>query len=164
MSGWRRCRCSTVRAKPSPGIVSSLQPQNLRLRRAIRNREAASEHPLFPALFDPQTAGGLLAAVPEQEAAACLADLRAAGYERAAVIGAVTPLSDALEPVVLDLFDGRPASPAPLADSDKVALQDRLRHPAEAMSALVDFRVWRLVCALSRAQLVRSLIERTERV
>ena len=46
------------------GIFSSLQPQNVRLRRAIRELETVAKHPLYPLLFDPQTAGGLLAAVP----------------------------------------------------------------------------------------------------
>jgi selenide,water dikinase len=45
------------------GIFSSLQPQNVRLRRAIRNLDEAARHPLYPMLFDPQTAGGLLASV-----------------------------------------------------------------------------------------------------
>jgi selenide,water dikinase len=40
------------------GIFSSLQPQNVRLRRAIRNLDEAACHPLYPMLFDPQTAGG----------------------------------------------------------------------------------------------------------
>ncbi|WP_088346660.1 MULTISPECIES: selenide, water dikinase SelD [Rhodomicrobium] len=71
------------------GIVSSLQPENLRLRRAIAEG-GARDHPLFPLLFDPQTAGGLLAAVPAGQAEACRADLIAAGYDRAAIIGTVT--------------------------------------------------------------------------
>jgi hypothetical protein len=65
---------------------------------------------------------------------------------------------------VIDLFEGRPASPAPFADSDEVALQDRLRHPAVAINALDGLRVRRLICALSCAQLVRSSIRRTEQV
>ncbi len=64
------------------GIFSSLQPQNVRLRRAIRNLDAAARHPLYPLLFDPQTAGGLLAAVPASEAEACVAALRADGLCR----------------------------------------------------------------------------------
>ena len=46
------------------GITSSLQPQNLRLRHAVRDRDGAADDPRWPLLFDPQTAGGLLASVP----------------------------------------------------------------------------------------------------
>lgn len=83
------------------GIFSSLQPQNVRLRRAIRDVEAASRHPLYPLLFDPQTAGGLLAGVPRARARACTLELKAAGYAHAASIGSVLPQGDALEPVIL---------------------------------------------------------------
>ncbi len=75
------------------GIYSSLQPQNLRLRRAIANHEAAAVDPRFPALFDPQTAGGLLAALPAARAAEACAALIAAGYAGAVVIGRVTARS-----------------------------------------------------------------------
>jgi selenide, water dikinase len=85
------------------GIFSSLQPQNLRLRRAIRDIETAAGHPSYPLLFDPQTAGGLLAAVPLAEAERCVAALRADGYAAAAVIGLVSERSAVLEPVTLDL-------------------------------------------------------------
>jgi selenide,water dikinase len=85
------------------GIFSSLQPQNVRLRRAIREVETVARHPLYPLLFDPQTAGGLLAAVPRGAAARCVAALRAAGYGDADVIGFVTERSAALEPVMIDL-------------------------------------------------------------
>jgi selenide, water dikinase len=85
------------------GIFSSLQPQNVRLRRAIRDVAAASTHPLYPLLFDPQTAGGLVASVPGSNAEACIAALQAAGYANAAVIGFVTERSTALEPITLDL-------------------------------------------------------------
>jgi selenide,water dikinase len=44
------------------GIFSSLQPQNIRLRRAIRNGpNGARESEILPLIFDPQTAGGLMA-------------------------------------------------------------------------------------------------------
>jgi selenide, water dikinase len=46
------------------GIVSSLQTQNLQAAQAIANADAYAHHPTYPLLFDPQTAGGLLAAVP----------------------------------------------------------------------------------------------------
>ena len=85
------------------GIFSSLQPQNVRLRRAIREVETVARHPLYSLLFDPQTAGGLLAAVPLDEALRCVAALRAANYADADVIGFVTERSGALEPVAVDL-------------------------------------------------------------
>jgi selenide,water dikinase len=89
------------------GIFSSLQPQNVRLRRAIRELETVAKHPRYPLLFDPQTAGGLLAAVPLGEAASCVAALRAANYVSAAVVGFVTERSATLDPVTLDLTGER---------------------------------------------------------
>jgi selenide, water dikinase len=95
------------------GIFSSLQPQNVRLRRAIRNIDAASKHPLYPALFDPQTAGGLLAAVPAAKAEACVAALRDAGYPTTAIIGEVQPRSDALESMTIQVTAAAPVSAIP---------------------------------------------------
>ncbi len=83
------------------GILSSLQPANTRLRRALRNQEEALHHPNYPLLFDPQTAGGLLASVPETSVEACLAALHALGYLHAARIGRVLQQGDALEPIRL---------------------------------------------------------------
>jgi selenide,water dikinase len=83
------------------GIVSSLQPANVRLRRALRNQEDFIHHPRYPLLFDPQTAGGLLATVPADQVQACVAKLRAAGYVHTAIIGRILPMGEALEPVVL---------------------------------------------------------------
>jgi selenide, water dikinase len=81
------------------GVFSSLQPQNVRLRRAIHNLDGIGAHPDYPLLFDPQTAGGLLAAVPRTRAEACVAELRRAGYAGAAVIGVVGKRSDRLAPI-----------------------------------------------------------------
>jgi selenide,water dikinase len=83
------------------GILSSLQPANVRLRRALRNQEAAVKHPNYPLMFDPQTAGGLLASVPAGEAEACIAALRDLGYSKTVAIGRITVQGDALEPIVL---------------------------------------------------------------
>ncbi|MBT7249079.1 MAG: selenide, water dikinase SelD [Rhodospirillaceae bacterium] len=83
------------------GILSSLQPANVRLRRAIRNMEDATKSPLYPLMFDPQTSGGLLASLPAANADACLAALKAAGYGHACVIGTVSAESEHLEPVTL---------------------------------------------------------------
>lgn len=81
------------------GIFSSLQPQNLRLRRAVRDLEQSARHPHFPLLFDPQTAGGLLAGVPTKRAGACVAELRRLGYPAAAVIGHIEAAGEAAAPI-----------------------------------------------------------------
>ena len=81
------------------GILSSLQPANLRLRRAIHNIEKAAKHPVFPLLFDPQTAGGLLAGVPEEQVDACVTELKQSGYADTKIIGTIKALSDELAPI-----------------------------------------------------------------
>jgi selenide,water dikinase len=83
------------------GVASSLLPQNLRLREAIRASAVAETLELFPLLFDPQTAGGLLAGVPADRTEACVAALREAGYTETAVIGAVRARADGAPPVTL---------------------------------------------------------------
>ena len=83
------------------GIFSSLQPQNLRLRRAIRDAENVSKDTRYPLIFDPQTSGGLLAGVPAEQAEACVTALRELGYAQTAIIGRVLPESNRLEPVRL---------------------------------------------------------------
>lgn len=85
------------------GIVSSLQPQNVRLRRAIANLDEAGRDPRYPLIFDPQTSGGLLATLPAENAEACITELKSLGYTRTAVIGEVLPKSDRLEPVTIKL-------------------------------------------------------------
>lgn len=87
----------TVRA----GILSSLQPQNVRLKRAIDNIEESAAHPNYPLLFDPQTAGGLLAGVPAENVNACIAELKENNYLQACVIGEITPISDNESPIKL---------------------------------------------------------------
>jgi selenide, water dikinase len=83
------------------GIVSSLQGANVRLRRALRNQEEFVKHPRYPLIFDPQTAGGLLASVPADKVAACIAALHKLGYVHTAAIGKIVAQGDALEPIVL---------------------------------------------------------------
>ncbi len=85
------------------GILSSLQPANVRLRRALRNQQEALGHPRYALIFDPQTAGGLLASIPAERAASCLSALRQLGYAHAAAIGRVLAQGEALEPIVLKL-------------------------------------------------------------
>ena len=64
------------------GVFSSLQPANLRLKRGIANEAEALSHPTYPLIFDPQTAGGLLASVPADQADACLKALFELGYPK----------------------------------------------------------------------------------
>jgi selenide,water dikinase len=79
------------------GHLSSLHASNAQFRSALQS--VPSGHAVLDLLFDPQTAGGLLAGVPAAQAPACLRALRSAGYPQAAVIGRVCPRSDALAPV-----------------------------------------------------------------
>ena len=83
------------------GILSSLQPANVRLRRAIRNQNEARHHERYPLIFDPQTSGGLLASLPPERAQSCLKALHDLGYGKAAIVGRATATSDHSEPVTL---------------------------------------------------------------
>ncbi|HYO28634.1 MAG TPA: selenide, water dikinase SelD, partial [Azonexus sp.] len=83
------------------GILSSLQPANVRLRRALRDPEAFVDHPRYPLLFDPQTAGGLLASVPAEAVESCLAELRSLGYPQAVRVGRILAQGEAMEPIRL---------------------------------------------------------------
>ncbi|PWK60893.1 selenide, water dikinase SelD [Roseicyclus mahoneyensis] len=68
------------------GVRSTLWAQN---RTALAGRVEAADLPLTALIFDPQTAGGLLAAVPEARASALVDALREAGFD-AARIGGIT--------------------------------------------------------------------------
>ena len=84
------------------GFLSSLHPHNVRLRRAVVDVERAALDQRYPLLYDPQTAGGMLAGVPEDRADACVDDLHAQGYAQAAVIGAVESRGDDA-PITIEL-------------------------------------------------------------
>lgn len=71
------------------GHRSSLTAQTLALAPAVTYAPGCDADLANGLLFDPQTGGGLLAAVPEADASRLVADLQAAGHE-AAVIGRVT--------------------------------------------------------------------------
>jgi selenide,water dikinase len=117
------------------GIFSSLQPQNVRLRRAIRAPETAAKHPLYPLLFDPQTAGGLLAAVPRELARECVDALREASYTYASAIGVVTERSNEIEPVTIDLdgsIVGAMLDRSPAMERSQAATTPGERHYAES--------------------------------
>ena len=86
------------------GLLSSLHPANARVRHVLPDPKAAS-HPRYSLIFDPQTAGGLLASIPEERVEACLAALHALGYERAAAIGRVLRKGDELTRVFAESGD-----------------------------------------------------------
>ena len=83
----------------SRGIVSTLQPQNLRLRRAIFNLEEAAQDSRYPLIFDPQTSGGLLASLPARKADHCVERLRELGYQASAIIGEVRSKGELIESI-----------------------------------------------------------------
>lgn len=71
------------------GFVSSLQPQNMQFDRFVDCEAALRDTPDYQLLFDPQTAGGLLACVPAQQLETCLSDLRVNGYADSMLIGRI---------------------------------------------------------------------------
>ncbi len=73
------------------GLTSSLHAGNSAALGSLAG-EAAHEPAIAALLIDPQTAGGLLAGLPPERAADCLAELHRLGY-RAAEIGIVVPAS-----------------------------------------------------------------------
>ena len=86
----RRYRRSTALcALIGRGVTSSLHADNVAALAALAPDAASPTDAIAALLIDPQTAGGLLAGVPAERAAACLAELRGLDY-RAAEIGFVT--------------------------------------------------------------------------
>lgn len=75
-------------------VFSSLHADNKLTEKSINGRDELRGTARYEILFDPQTAGGLLAAVPGKKAKACLAALHEAGLEQAAVIGLVGDQAD----------------------------------------------------------------------
>jgi len=71
------------------GVFSTLSPENMRIARVVDNVEFGKGKVQYPLLFDPQTSGGLLATVPNDNVEGVLAELRKAGYVQAAAVGRV---------------------------------------------------------------------------
>ncbi|MGB7442967.1 MAG: selenide, water dikinase SelD, partial [Coleofasciculaceae cyanobacterium] len=83
------------------GIFSSLYPENLRLSNLIKNLEEVRNSHLFPLLFDPQTSGGLLAAIPIDQVSNCLSVLNGLGYHQSSVIGRVNSPVEGKQPITI---------------------------------------------------------------
>ncbi|SHF19748.1 selenide, water dikinase [Microbulbifer donghaiensis] len=83
------------------GWLSSLQPQNSAAYAYVENPQEWQQLPHWHLLADPQTCGGLLAAVPAEQAEQCLLALRQAGCNHASIIGAVTRTDRPQAPVRL---------------------------------------------------------------
>ena len=83
------------------GVFSSLHADNKLTERDIDGPQMLRESARYEMLFDPQTAGGLLAAVPETRVKSCLSALHEAGLEQAAVIGQVGDEVDGPARIVL---------------------------------------------------------------
>jgi len=73
------------------GISSSLHSQNARNegKFVLSNHEQKDANGLRELLFDPQTSGGLLAAVSADDADNCLRELKQSGYQSASIIGEI---------------------------------------------------------------------------
>lgn len=90
-----------ARETVAQGILSSLHPQNQALEQTIQNFRTLAHHPDYPLLFDPQTAGGLLASVPADQAAACIQALHHLGYTQSVDLGAVTAPQSHPNPILI---------------------------------------------------------------
>ncbi len=83
------------------GILSSLHPQNFQASYHIHNLAEIEDNPNFPLLFDPQTSGGLLAAIPPSKANDCLAALKGLGYDHSNIIGQVKSGIEGVLPIAI---------------------------------------------------------------
>jgi selenide, water dikinase len=83
------------------GLRSTLYPENIRVESDITNLGDFQMHPRYPLLFDPQTSGGLLAMIPEENAEACLAAFADSGNIAATKIGLIEKTTGRPSTIVL---------------------------------------------------------------
>ena len=83
------------------GIYSSLHNSNKESEIVITNRDVFRNNKLYELLFDPQTAGGLLASVSAEKATETIKLIHEAGYREAQIIGRVTSRSSPLPTIKL---------------------------------------------------------------
>ena len=82
------------------GAQSSLQNENTKAIHAVRTSAGGDlrAHPKFKLLFDPQTAGGMLATVPAPYLDECMKQLHASGYTEACAVGRVAHVPEGTDP------------------------------------------------------------------
>jgi selenide, water dikinase len=85
----------------SNNIESTMAPQNRVMQYSIKNQAEANQHPAYPILFDPQTSGGLLASVPQEQVESCLAALHQAGYVHASLMGKINSSNSQQSPLIV---------------------------------------------------------------
>ncbi|MCO4747143.1 MAG: selenide, water dikinase SelD [Proteobacteria bacterium] len=99
----------TVETLLGLGVRSTFHEQNRDAAKALFLREDTRDHPLLELIFDPQTAGGLVASVPAERAEALIRALEILG-EQAARIGQVTPVRS--DGAALGVERSAPADPS----------------------------------------------------
>ncbi|NES25120.1 MAG: selenide, water dikinase SelD, partial [Symploca sp. SIO3E6] len=82
------------------GITSSLHSQNLRQAIYLNNATQVSDWVKYQLLFDPQTSGGLLAAIPSENVDECIKKLKMFGHQQSCLIGKVI-LAPEVMPIIL---------------------------------------------------------------
>ena len=71
-------------------MASSLHEENESNAAKLSNRDSFLNHPAYPILFDPQTSGGLLMAIPSAQTDDCMAEMQKSGLQDARIIGRVS--------------------------------------------------------------------------
>ncbi|MBE9066972.1 selenide, water dikinase SelD [Leptolyngbya cf. ectocarpi LEGE 11479] len=84
------------------GYLSSLHGRNQQIEQQIeRQGPNLKSQPNYPLLFDPQTSGGLLAAVPHEQVARCLSALQHQEYVHSRHIGDIVPAGSGQPPFTI---------------------------------------------------------------
>ncbi|MEM8807549.1 MAG: selenide, water dikinase SelD [Cyanobacteria bacterium P01_G01_bin.38] len=86
----------------SAGFYSSLHARNQAVAKQIQTVRSLDHQLSYQLLFDPQTAGGLLATVPVDQMSDCLKALDAAGYGHSRCIGMTAETKPGGEPITIN--------------------------------------------------------------
>ncbi|MFC1665377.1 selenide, water dikinase SelD [Pseudomonadota bacterium] len=71
------------------GLLSTLHSINQQNQESVTNLAEYKSSPIFQLILDPQTAGGLLAALPAEHADRCIKTLHQNGYRNTSIVGTV---------------------------------------------------------------------------